>query len=1184
MPLLRRLLGSRRRPDAAPDGFAGRFDGIRGGYAVGWATDRREPDRLVTVALRIDGRVVAEATANRPRPDVQAAGFGRGSGGFSLRIPDAYADGSEHQVSVLVGPGEAPLPGGPHAYRSDSPAPEAAEDGDARYLGRFEGVADGAAFGWVYDPDRPQARIELELFVDDAPAGRFRADASRLDVAQAGHGDGFHGFFGRMPARFYDGQPHAVRVAIADTGLRLPGGPYILQQPRAGMAYLDRAAACIAGWATQGADVAIRFDGGPPVTVRARRLVPGFGNETSAMASCGFRSAIPPGCLDGAWHAVSVCFAGSEEELSGSPFEFRLRTPPVRLGLTRSSGRLVEGWAADALAPDRPVRLAVFADGEALGEVVADRPRAEAPGRPAQHFAFTLPRGARRLDFALADSPDAPFASFAVGHGEARPDHAADDALQDDALQDDARLADDTFLASIRAAFAAFLADPGARFDAAWYRLTDPHAVGSEAEALAHYRERGHAEGRSPSPLFDEAWYRRRWPSVGRAVAAGRIPCGFAHYLAYGAQAGFDPVPGFDGRAALAADPALAEALRAGEAADSLDAFLRRARTGAPEAERVVPEAPLHAPPPDPADSLYAAWIARLLAREEPGTAEALAESDRAIRARLDAPLPAKPLPDKPLVSVVMPTFNRAHILAEAIGSVLEQSYPDWELLVCDDGSTDRTAQVVAQMADPRIRYLAFEKANGAVARNRGLALARGDYIAYLDSDNLWHPHYLATMLRVLLAAPSRPCAYAAYLDTEIVGTRVEWRGLAAEPFDPLRLAAANFIDLNTICHHRHLTDWLGGFDAALPRVQDWDLALRYFSIFRPIQVPEVLAFYRRNVAWGQVTEAAFAQDVNAVVARKTEARLGEGHPRLDIDWPADPRLTVILGAGPEAALLAELLIHAVADGAEVFLAHAGREPAPRPLHPADPVADLPLGPDAFAAPETLAAALAPFLSREGAVLALGLPAEVVDDLSRRLGRPVDRLAPSPEGLGLAAPDLAHPFHLGTLPLPLPAEPPAPTGRPALLLLGGSDGSDAARSGSGDVIAAPADLLSGPWRRIGPEGAASWPERGVAAFARALAEADALASLAPVETLGPVGLCLVTEAMRRDFAVTLCPSAFADPLIAAGAVAGLGAGPDEAGRPATSGAARAHALAFHAELITERLRFYLYRRCFEEDR
>lgn len=1164
MALLRRILSSPRRSNAEPSRFPGRLDEIRGGTVHGWATDRKEPGRLVTVSLRIDGQTVAEGPADQPRPDVQAAGFGTGLGGFSFRIPDAFADGAEHRVSVVAGSGEPPLPGSPLPYRATAPAPEPAAEEAKPIQGYFEGVANGAAIGWAYDPNVPQARLELELVVDGAPAGRFVADASRADVADAGHGDGFHGFVGRLPGECYDGRPHTLEVALAGTDFRLPGGPHTLQQSRAGMAYLDRPATCISGWATQGTDVEIRYDDRPPIRVKGRRLVPGFGDEKMPTANCGFSSPIPPDCLDGGWHAVSVRFAGSDDDLSGSPFEFRLRTPAVQLGLTRSSGRLVEGWASDALSPDRPVRLAVFADGKPLGTVKADGVRADILGRPARNFTFTLPRGAHRLDFALAETPNAPFASFSIGGGAAEP-VAADET----AVQNEARFADPRFVEAVRAAFAAFLEAPGTRFDAPWYRLTYPEALGAaapgndpDAAAFAHYRDHGHAAGHAPSPLFDEAWYRHRWPSVGRAVAAGLIPCGFAHYLAFGAEAGFEPVPGFDARTALAAAPA-----RPSAGAVPFDAFLSRAQSGSPR--------------PAPARSLYADWIDRLLKEAPEGTAAALAASDRAVRARLDAPLPATPL-----VSVIMPTFNRAHTIAEAIGSLVEQSYQNWELLVCDDGSIDRTAQVVAQMADPRIRYFAFEKANGAIARNRGLALARGEYIAYLDSDNLWHPSYLDVMMRALLAAPGRPCAYGTYVDTEIVGTRVEFRALAVEPFDPVKLSRANFIDLNTICHHRHLYDWLGGFDETLPRVQDWDLALRYFSIFRPIHVPEVLAFYRRNVAWGQVTAISLAHDVNAIVARKTFARLSDGHLRLDIDWPADPRLTVILGPGPEAAMLAELLIHAVVDGAEVTLAHAGRAPAPRTLHPGDPVADLPLGPDAFASPERLSAALEPFLPRESAVLALGLPAAEIEALSDRLGRPIDTLAVDADGLGIVGSGLARPFHLGTLPLPSSAEPAPSEGRRPLLLLGATNDPNAVAIPLGGTIVAPADLASGSWHRIRRGGETeSWSEQGRAAIDRALATAGALTSVVPAEALGPLGLCVLVEAMRRGITVTLPSSAFANPLIAARAVADLDVGQGEAGRLASAvGRARVHGLNFHAELTAERLRFYLYRRCFEGDR
>src|SRR6056297_2675115 len=115
------------------------------------------------------------------------------------------------------------------------------------------------------------------------------------------------------------------------------------------------------------------------------------------------------------------------------------------------------------------------------------------------------------------------------------------------------------------------------------------------------------------------------------------------------------------------------------------------------------------------------------------------------------------PLADRPLVSIVMPSWNRAFTIAEAIQSVIEQSYDNWELLVCDDASEDRTADVVRGFDDPRIRYMKFLKSNGAGARNNGLRFARGEVIAYLDSDNLWHPLFLDRMLRALEAQPGTP-------------------------------------------------------------------------------------------------------------------------------------------------------------------------------------------------------------------------------------------------------------------------------------------------------------------------------------------------------------------------------------------------------------------------------------------
>ena len=110
----------------------------------------------------------------------------------------------------------------------------------------------------------------------------------------------------------------------------------------------------------------------------------------------------------------------------------------------------------------------------------------------------------------------------------------------------------------------------------------------------------------------------------------------------------------------------------------------------------------------------------------------------------------------RPRVSVVMPAYNAARYIAEAIGSVQAQTMTDWELLVLDDGSSDDTCQIVEVMArsDSRIRLLVNAHNLGpALTRNRGLDLCRGQYVALLDSDDLWHPEKLEKQLALASSA-----------------------------------------------------------------------------------------------------------------------------------------------------------------------------------------------------------------------------------------------------------------------------------------------------------------------------------------------------------------------------------------------------------------------------------------------
>lgn len=96
-----------------------------------------------------------------------------------------------------------------------------------------------------------------------------------------------------------------------------------------------------------------------------------------------------------------------------------------------------------------------------------------------------------------------------------------------------------------------------------------------------------------------------------------------------------------------------------------------------------------------------------------------------------------------PYISVVVPTYNRAHLIERSIRSILQQTFTDYEVLVVDDGSEDNTEQVIKSINDQRITY--YKKANGerAAARNYGTSKAKGVYVTFFDSDDLMYPHHL---------------------------------------------------------------------------------------------------------------------------------------------------------------------------------------------------------------------------------------------------------------------------------------------------------------------------------------------------------------------------------------------------------------------------------------------------------
>jgi glycosyltransferase involved in cell wall biosynthesis len=182
-----------------------------------------------------------------------------------------------------------------------------------------------------------------------------------------------------------------------------------------------------------------------------------------------------------------------------------------------------------------------------------------------------------------------------------------------------------------------------------------------------------------------------------------------------------------------------------------------------------------------------------------------------------------------PLVSVIIPTYNRASLLGEAIASVRKQTYHDWELIVVDDGSTDETARIPTTHDEGRIRVLHLPHLGqpGRV-RNAGLAVAQGEYVAFLDDDDLWQPEKLATQVGLLLATRCR-WSYTGFIRVDADG-KPFWRTTADRIHTgrilPALLAIRAAVALPTVVAERSLIAEAGLFDETMRIHEDHALWL----------------------------------------------------------------------------------------------------------------------------------------------------------------------------------------------------------------------------------------------------------------------------------------------------------------------------------------------------------------------
>lgn len=209
------------------------------------------------------------------------------------------------------------------------------------------------------------------------------------------------------------------------------------------------------------------------------------------------------------------------------------------------------------------------------------------------------------------------------------------------------------------------------------------------------------------------------------------------------------------------------------------------------------------------------------------------------------------PVRSSPLVSVVLPTRNRASLLPRAIGTVLAQRYPNWELLVVDDGSTDGTADVLAACDDPRIRSFTGLGRGACAARNIALAAARGELIAYLDDDNRMHPGWLQSVVWAFEQRPEVDVLYGAIVVDDLRRAQLDGSGdlprLLLARWERAALEQHNLADIGAIAHRAGLPE--AHFDEDLREMGDWDLFLRLTRDTEPLVLPAVACYYESTAA-----------------------------------------------------------------------------------------------------------------------------------------------------------------------------------------------------------------------------------------------------------------------------------------------------------------------------------------------
>lgn len=203
----------------------------------------------------------------------------------------------------------------------------------------------------------------------------------------------------------------------------------------------------------------------------------------------------------------------------------------------------------------------------------------------------------------------------------------------------------------------------------------------------------------------------------------------------------------------------------------------------------------------------------------------------------------AENLEDKPLISVIMPVYNRKDIVMNSIESVLSQSYSNFELIIVDDDSTDGTTDLLKKIEHDKVKVV-FHDENKfcAGARNTGLKEAKGELISYLDSDNLFDKRYLAAVVGAFSILPDADAVYTAQYRFENIDQNPFL--ILFGVFNRSLLKNSNYIDINSFSHRKSVYESIGGFDETYDALEDWDFIMRIDNNYKIYSIPVLLSLY----------------------------------------------------------------------------------------------------------------------------------------------------------------------------------------------------------------------------------------------------------------------------------------------------------------------------------------------------